>query len=88
MNKGEYNQITKQCKTIIQNNNPEKSIQKISNLTYHNGTKLNKENALKIYKVYSTESISYDPDKNKNNIRKIHKTITDNIYSASYSCKK
>lgn len=79
-----YDTLTQKCKNIIKNNDPEKCIDKISNMrSPGDGKKLGTDIALKIYNAYSSESVSYDSNKYKNNINDYKKDVNANINKAN-----
>ena len=82
MKNNTYNNLSIKCRDIIRNNQPENSINIISNMINENGKKIGRDNALKIYNVYSNESINYDEKKYRNNIGTYIKKIDSNISSA------
>ena len=76
--------LAKKCQTIIKNNTPEKSIDLISNIKNTvNNKKFGKEKALKIYILYSSQSIEYDEEKYRYNGTQYSKDINSNIKKAS-----
>jgi transposase-like protein len=87
MNNENFDDITQKCKSIIQKNNPIESINKISKLNLQNGKKIEKDYALKIYKIYACESIKYGPKYN-NNINLYKKDVSKNIKIATLYCTK
>ena len=75
-----YSDLEKQCKNIIKNNTPEKSLEKISNLKiYSKDNIIGKDDAIKIYKCLSDNSIEWDNSKYSNNIKLYKKKINSNI---------
>lgn len=84
MTNKKYYDLAKECKIIIQNNNPTKSMEIISNIrTPQNNKKLNKSDALKIYILYADLSVKYDENKYGNNVNLYKKKIDNNIKIAS-----
>lgn len=81
MKNANYNNLTKQCKTIIENNSPEDSMKKISNIKLSD-KKVGKETAFKIYKAYSDESVKYDSKKYENNINQYKNKVNSNVEKA------
>jgi len=78
-----YSDLEEQCKNIIKNNTPEKSLEKISNLKiYSKNNIIGKDDAIKIYKCLSDSSIEWDNSKYSNNIRLYKKKINSNINRA------
>jgi len=88
MKDGIYNELSLKCKQIISSNTPNKSIELISNIKLSNGSKVGKEIALKIYKVYADESVEYDVKKDRNNITTYVDKIQTNISIAEKKSKK
>lgn len=80
-----FDDITKICKNIIENNDPIKSINKISNLNLQNGKKIGKSYALKIYTIYADSSVKFD-SKYDNNINSFKKKRNINIQIATLYC--
>jgi hypothetical protein len=74
--------IALECKDIIKKNSPEKSIDIISKMKTPDGEKIGKDNALKIYKIFSLESVEYK-DEYKFNYRKYMKNVDKNIDKAT-----
>ena len=84
-----YSALEKQCKNIIKNNTPEKSLEKISNLKiYCKDNLIGKDDAIKIYKCLSDNSIEWDNSKYSNNISSYKKKINSNINRAVKHGKK
>ena len=80
-----YDNLTNKCKNIIQKNNPSESINKIANFKSPGGNVLGKEMALKIYKIYSNESVKYDSKKYETNISSYKKSVKNNLEKAKQS---
>jgi len=89
MRQGIYDNLSNKCKSTIKSNNPEISIDIISNFKlpgYNN--KIGKEGAMKIYNLYSDESVEYKSSNYQNNINKYKTKIKRNINIAEKYCKK
>lgn len=81
--------LAHECQNIIKNNSPEKSIDLISNIKHSvSGEKFGKEKALKIYYLYSDQSVEYDVEKYRFNISKFTNKVNSNIKKAEKYCKK
>ena len=75
-----YYNLSEQCKTIIESNNADDSMKIISNLKCNKtGKKIGKKTALKIFIVYSDNSVPYDKNQYKNNITNYQKKVKKNI---------
>jgi hypothetical protein len=77
-----YDALTNKCKNIIKSNNPSDSINKISNLKTPKGNSFGNDVAMKIYKLYSDESVKYDSKKYQNNISSYKKSVKNNVEKA------
>jgi hypothetical protein len=76
-------QLQYKVKQIINKNNPKKSIILISNLKIPGIDKLvGIDKALRLYKLYSDESVQYDIKKYKNNINAYEIKVNNNIDKA------
>ena len=82
MKSANFDDLTKQCKSIIQNNSPEDSMKKISNLKLSDNKKVGKETAFKIYNVYSDESVKYNSKTYENNINQYKNKVNLNVEKA------
>jgi hypothetical protein len=80
---GLVNKLTNKCIDIIKNNNPDDSLDKISNLRIP-GTSdnLGYSTALKIYEHYSNDSVPYSSEEYKNNINEYKDKVNRNIKKA------
>jgi hypothetical protein len=82
-----YDDLTKKCKTIIRNNDPKDSIEKISKIE-NNKKEIGTKKALMIYSVYKDESVKYEPKKYDNNINlyksKVAKNYTNAVNASKY----
>ena len=87
MKDGLFNKLTDDCKNIIKNNNPTKSIDIISNLKLKNNSSIGNDNSFSIYKKYAEESINYDKKIYKNNINSYKEKVDTNINIAKKSKK-
>lgn len=86
MTNGLYDNISKNCKNIISNNNPKNSINIISNMVIPgSNVKIGKDSASQIYKTYADNSVEYNNNKYKNNINKYKTKVDSNINKASIS---
>ena len=86
MRQGLYNDLSNKCKNTIQLNNPQASIDIISNMKLPGSTnKIGKESALKIYNLYSDNSVEYKSSEYRNNINKYKKKVQKNINIAKKS---
>ena len=74
-----YADFSNKCKDIIKNNTPEKSLEKISNLKIQNNNKIGIDNAIKVYKCFSDNSVEWDDAKYSNNITSYKKKVNNNI---------
>jgi hypothetical protein len=84
-----YQKISNKCKSTIREKSPEESIKIISNLkSPTSGKNIGEKDALKIYNVYSNESVKYDSKLYKNNINDYSNKINSNIEKAYHSTKK
>lgn len=83
-----YDDLTKKCKTIIRNNNPKDSIEKISKIK-NNGSNniIGTKTALMIYSVYKDDSVKYEPKKYDNNIN-LYKSKVDKNYISAVNASK
>ena len=79
--------IARECKDIIKNNSPKKSIDIISKIKLSNGEKIGKDNALKIYKIFSLDSVEYK-DEHKFNYSKYKKGVDKNLSEAEKYVKE
>ena len=77
-----YPEFASQCKNIIKNNSPEKSLEKIANMKIGDNIKVGKKNAIEIYKCLSDYSIEWDNSKYSNNITSFKKKVNKNINKA------
>lgn len=80
-----YDNLTNKCKNIIQKNNPSDSINKIASFKSPEGKVLGRDMALKIYKIYSNESVKYDSKKYETNISSYKKSVKKNLEKAKKS---
>jgi len=75
-----YFDLEKQCINIIKKNTPEKSLEKISNLKiYSKDNKIGVNDAVKIYKCLSDESVEWKNSKYSNNITSYKKKVNNNV---------
>ncbi len=74
-----YADLSNECKKIIKNNTPEKSLEKISNIRVQNNDKLGINNAIKVYKYFSDYSVEWENSKYSNNITSYKKKVDKNI---------
>ena len=81
-----YDNLTKKCKTIIRNNNPKDSIEKISKIE-SNTKEIGTKKALMIYSVYKDDSVKWEPKKYDNNIGLYKSKVSKNYISASNASK-
>lgn len=81
-----YDDLTKKCKTIIRNNNPKDSIEKISKIK-NNKKEIGSEKALMIYSVYKNESVKWEPKKYDNNITLYKSKVSKNYINAVNASK-
>lgn len=89
MRQGLYDNLSKNCKDIIKQYSPENSIDIISNMKLPgNSNKIGKDSALKIYNLYSDESVEYKSSEYKNNITKYKKKVRNNVNISEKYCKK
>jgi hypothetical protein len=77
-----YDNLTKNCKNIIKNNNTDIAINMIAKLRFPVTNELiGKNGAIKIFKAYSECAVGYDSKKYSNNFRsynnKIKKKFTE-----------
>ena len=87
MRQGLYDGLSNKCKNTIKLNNPEVSIDIISNMKLPgSSSKIGKESALKIYNLYSDESVEYKPSEYRNNINKYKGKVKKNINTAQKYC--
>lgn len=83
MHNGLYQNLSNKCKTVITNNDPNKSINLISKMkSPGSGEKIGREKALKIYNAYSDNSVNYDSKNHQNNISTYKKKVNSNINKA------
>ena len=74
-------------KTIIQNNDPEDAIIKISKLKHPvNNTKIGIDKAFMVYKININYSVKYDKELYANNVPLWNKKILRNLKLADKSC--
>ena len=84
-----YDKLSNKCKSTIRDKSPEESLKIISNLkSPTTGQNIGEKNALKIYTVYSKESVKYDNNLYKNNINEYSNKVNSNIEKAYNSTKK
>jgi len=89
MRQGLYDNLSNKCKNTIKVNNPEISINIISNMKLPGSNdKIGKESALKIYNLYSDESVEYKSSNYQNNINKYKTKVKHNINIAEKYSKK
>jgi hypothetical protein len=89
MRQGLYEILSNKCKSTIKVNEPNVSINIISNMKLPGSTcKIGKESALKIYKLYSDESVEYKSSNYQNNINKYKSKVKHNINIAEKYCNK
>ena len=81
-----YDNLTKKCKTIIRNNNPKDSIEKISKIE-SNTKEIGTKKALMIYSVYKDDSVKWEPKKYDNNIGLYKSKVSKNYISAVNASK-
>jgi hypothetical protein len=80
--------LAKKCIKIIENNNPEDSIEKISKLKRpDNGKRVGYENALEIYKLYLKKTVEYDEEKYRFNITCYKNKLKKNMNKATKYAK-
>jgi tryptophanyl-tRNA synthetase len=78
-----YTLFVKECKKIIKNNSPDKSVQKIAKLKLKDrNNNIGIDNALNIYKCFSDESVEWDSIKYANNITTYKKKVKKNVNNA------
>ena len=75
--------LAKECETIIKNNNPEKSMDLISNIILPSNKKVGKKLAFKIFIVYSDKSVKYDSKIYQNDINSFKRKVKKNVKIAS-----
>ena len=81
-------ELQNKVKQIINKNNPKKSIVLISKLRIPGLDKLvGIDKALRLYKLYSDESVNYDIKRYKNNINEYETKINNNIEKANIYVK-
>lgn len=83
MKNNSHTDLAKECETIIKNNNPEKSMQMISNIILPSNKKVGKKLALEIFMVYADKSVKYDAKIYQNNINSFKNKVKKNIKIAS-----
>jgi hypothetical protein len=81
-----YDNLTKKCKTIIRNNSPKDSIEKISKIE-SNTKEIGTKKALMIYSVYKDDSVKWEPKKYDNNIGLYKSKVSKNYISAANASK-
>lgn len=80
--------LSKKCIKIIENNEPDVAIEKMSKIKRpDNNKKLGYSNALAIYKLYKDKSIEYDEEIYKFNISSYQNKIKKNIKKAEKYAK-
>jgi len=85
-----FGDLAKKCIKIIQNNEPDVAIEKISKIKRpDNNKKVGYDNALEIYKLYKKKSVEYDAEIYKFNITSYKSKLEKNIKKAEkYSKSK
>ena len=83
-----FGDLAKKCIKIIENNEPDVAIEKISKIKRpDNNKKLGYDNALAIYKLYHEKSVEYDAEKYKFNISSYQNKLEKNIKKAEKYAK-
>jgi hypothetical protein len=87
MRQGLYDKLSNKCKNTINLNNPVDSINIISEMKLPcSNSKIGMKDALKIYNIYSDESVEYKSSKYKNNINKYKDKVKENVNIANNLC--
>jgi hypothetical protein len=88
MHNGLYDKLSSKCKSTIKSKSPQNSINIISNMKLPGkSNSMGKDNALKIYNLYSDHSIEYNSSKYKNNINSYKDSVQSNKNIANKYCK-
>ena len=88
MHNGLYDKLSIKCKSTIKSNSPQNSINIISNMKLPGKSEsMGKNNALKIYNLYSDHSVEYNSSKYRNNINSYKKSVQNNTNTARKYCK-
>jgi hypothetical protein len=83
-----FGDLAKKCIKIIENNDPDVAIEKISKIKRpDNNKKVGYDNALAIYKLYKDKSVEYDEEIYKFNISSYQNKIKKNINKAQKYAK-
>ena len=83
-----FSELSKKCIKIIENNEPDMAIEKISKIKRpDNNKKVGYDNALEIYKLYKKKSVEYDEEIYKFNISSYQNKIEKNIKKAQKYAK-
>ena len=85
-----FSDLSKKCIKIIENNEPDTAIEKISKIKRpDNNKRVGYDNALEIYKLYKKKAVEYDEEIYKFNITSYKSKLEKNIKKAEkYSKSK
>jgi len=85
---GNYDVLETKLKSIISNNNPKQSIELMSKCRLPESNKeIGKTTALKIYNIYSENSVKYDSKKYQTNINSYKEKVSKNTKIANKQSK-
>jgi hypothetical protein len=85
MSDNKLNNFTNKCISILERNDTNIAIEKIAQLKYYNKT-VGYKDALKIFKLYSKNTIKYQMNKYENNIDLYRNKVNRNIQKCGEYC--